>query len=141
MDEQPFLEERRQRAVDISGLGEGPQLLMSPGAADAEQKKFGMTPKQPDTSRSKAALVPIVIATSDPARSDIWPAPFAFNLETSARVSRSIGAVRGSSTEASAFNAATTWGGEVAPHSASRARYQPAVPPWWPQPGPGRSQR
>jgi hypothetical protein len=65
----------------------------SPGAADAEQKKFGMTPKRPQTSRSKAALAPIVMATFDPARSHIWSAPFAFNLETSARVSRSIGVV------------------------------------------------
>jgi PAS domain S-box-containing protein len=53
--ERVLMEEINHRAKKAD-LANAHSSSMSPGAADAEQKKFGMTPKQPKTSRSKVAL-------------------------------------------------------------------------------------
>ena len=56
MDEQPLLEQRRQRAVQVRRLANFQSSSASPGAASAEQKKLGRTPKRSVTSRLKRSM-------------------------------------------------------------------------------------
>jgi hypothetical protein len=58
MDKQPLLEQRRERGVQIGRLfANFHNSSISPGAASAEQKKLGKTPKRSATSFLKRSVV------------------------------------------------------------------------------------
>jgi hypothetical protein len=52
-DEQPLLEERRHRRVEVSARANPHSSSISSGAASADRKKFGTMPKRLATSRRK----------------------------------------------------------------------------------------
>ena len=57
IDEQPFLEERGERVVEVARFGEIPQFSTSSGASGADEKKLGTSPNRLATSRCKAVCL------------------------------------------------------------------------------------